>query len=190
MKRTLALLGLRCAGKTTVGRALAAELSLPFLDLDERTLIHARQAGLDAPTAGALLTRAGEATFRHFEAAALRAILEPELRLVLATGGGVVERADNRTWLARCATCIYLDVPIDVAAARLRADSAERPALRGGDPAEELAELATRRIPYYRALAEFSVGAGPPDPETTLELLKLIRMPEAARFGSLGHPRS
>ena len=57
------------------------------------------------------LRDAGQARFRDFESAALRGLLEPGQRLVVATGGGVVERADARTWLQRAAHCVWLDAP-------------------------------------------------------------------------------
>ena len=88
--RTIALVGMRCAGKTSVGRALAERLGLAFLDLDEELLRDARQAGLAAASAGELLAQLGELRFRRWEAKALRRILEPCQELVLATGGGTV----------------------------------------------------------------------------------------------------
>ena len=163
-RATLALLGLRCSGKTTVGRLLAAELGLPFLDLDEELVRAGRYAGWRAASAGELLERAGQAAFRDLEAWCLRRVLEPSQRLVLATGGGVVERPDNRVWLARAARCIYLSVPLEVLAARLRSDPASRPPLLGLDVAEELAELRARREPHYRALAEVVIECGDAPP--------------------------
>jgi shikimate kinase len=173
---TLALLGLRCSGKTTVGRALARALGVAFVDLDERTLELGRNAGWQADSAGELLLRAGPADFRELESAALRRVLEASPRLVLATGGGVVERPDNRAWLARTARCIYLSVPNEVLAARLAADPTERPALLGGDPAQEPAQeiesLRARREPYYRDLAEIVLERGTEPPATLVEHIR------------------
>ena len=92
---TLALLGLRASGKSTVGRWLAERLGRPFLDLDDLLLEAARRAGRREESAGKLLAEAGPAEFRAFEAEALRRVLEPGLEVVLATGGGVLERADK-----------------------------------------------------------------------------------------------
>lgn len=159
-KETIALLGLRCSGKTTVGRLLAAELDLAFLDLDEELLRCARYAGWNPASSGELLERAGQAVFRELEAGALRRVLEPSPRLVLATGGGVVERSDNRAWLRRVARCVFLAVPIPTLAARLRADPTPRPPLLGQDAADELPALARRRDAHYRALAEVTIDCG------------------------------
>jgi shikimate kinase len=159
-RATLALLGLRCSGKTTVGRLLAQKLGLSFLDLDLETVRVARQAGLDVASVGELLRSAGQARFRDLEAGALRRVLEPCPRLVLATGGGAVERSDNRAWLARTARCVYLSVPLAELGARLAADPTDRPVLQGTEAAAELEGLLREREPFYRELAEIVVECG------------------------------
>lgn len=173
---TLALLGLRCSGKTTLGRALAQALGVAFVDHDERTLELGRNAGWQASSVGELLRLAGPADFRELESAALRRVLEASPRLVLATGGGAVERPDNRAWLARTARCIYLSVPDEVLAARLAADPSERPALLGGDPArdpaQEIASLRARREPHYRELAEIVLECGAEPPAALVERIR------------------
>ena len=83
-RRVLALVGLRCSGKTTVGRALAERSGAAFVDLDEQV---AFQAGLGS--AGEVIEALGLERFREMEAAALARVLEAaEDRTVLATGGG------------------------------------------------------------------------------------------------------
>jgi len=163
----IALLGLRCAGKSSVGRPLARLLGLPFLDLDEEIVRWGVRSG-EPPeatgSAGALLARIGVPRFRAYESEVLRRVLEPAQSLVLATGGGVVERTDNRRWLARSARCIWLSVPPEILAERLRRDPAERPGLLGADPLAEIPALLERRAPHYLALAERVVDAGEADP--------------------------
>ena len=157
----VALLGLRCSGKTSVGRALAAALGRRFVDLDAETLAAGRQAGWHASSAGELLQSTGITIFRELEAVALRRTVEPEPRIVLATGGGVVEREDNRVWLARTARCVWLVVPDEVLASRMRADPTPRPALLGGgDAVAEIETLRARREPLYRTLAEITIDCG------------------------------
>jgi shikimate kinase len=177
-KQTIALLGLRCSGKTTVGRLLAGELGLPFVDLDEELLRAGRHAGWRVASVGELLVRAGPAVFRDLEAGALRRLLEPSPRLVLAAGGGVVERSDNRVWLARVARCVFLSVPLEVLAARLAADPGQRPPLLGVDAAAELVELRARREPHHRALAEVVIECGDAPPA---EVVRRIRSALEAR---------
>ncbi len=158
----LALIGLRCSGKSTLASLLAQRLGLSWLDLDEQLA--------PGQSAGALLRSLGESRFRDLEQRALervlahaRALTGPRPTLVLATGGGVVERATNCALLAREALCIWLHAPIEVLQARLRASEADaagelathtsRPALLGQDAALELPELARRREPAYESLA-------------------------------------
>jgi shikimate kinase len=158
--RPLALLGLRASGKSTLGRLLAARIGRPFVDLDEELVRFAARAGHSATSAGELLGRLGVAPFRDLEATTLRRLVEPAAVIVLATGGGVVERADNRALLRRAARCVFLSVPLERLSERLRADPTSRPALRGVDPIDELAAVARARLPLYLELAEFVLEAG------------------------------
>jgi shikimate kinase len=161
--RAIALLGLRGAGKTSVGRALALELRLPFVDLDEElAALHVEQGGT-ARSAGELLAALGEPAFRELEARALERVLARGA-LVLATGGGVVERAGNRERLADGARCVWLRVPADELRRRLAADPTPRPALLGGDPLAEIEALARRREPHYAALARVVLDAHGAEP--------------------------
>lgn len=179
MRPTIALLGLRCSGKTTVARLLALALGCAAVDQDDETLRFAQHSGWRVAAAGELLQRAGEVRFREFEAVALRRLLEPSVRLVLATGGGVVERPDNRTWLARTARSVFLSVPLELLGERLRRDPTPRPALRGGDPAAELAELRARREPLYRALADVTLECGAAPPEEIVQRIREALDPQA-----------
>lgn len=184
---TLALLGLRCSGKSTVGRLLAAELERPFVDLDEEVVRLGRYAGWRAASAGELLALAGQAVFRELEAAAVRRAFEPSPRTVVATGGGVVERADNRAWLARAGRCVFLSVPLEVLAERLRADPTPRPPLLGGDdPAAELAALSARREPLYRELAEAVIECGAEAPDVVVARVRHALALGAGRPADVG----
>jgi shikimate kinase len=158
--RPLALIGARGAGKSTVGRLVAARLGRPFVDLDDAVKAQGQRAGLSAASAGELLARIGAARFRALEATALRLLLEPGARIVLATGGGVVEHADSRAWLHRCAFTLFLSVPVDVLQQRLRSDPTPRPSLTGADPVDEVAAVLARREATYRALADLVVECG------------------------------
>lgn len=147
----MALLGLRGSGKSTVGRALAARLERPFVDLDEEV---ARLGGAPGERAGELLARIGEARFRDLEEAALEEALARTDAPVLATGGGVVEREANRRRLAGTARCIWLRARPEALLERIAGDPTPRPALTGLAPLEELRQLEARRSPHLAALAE------------------------------------
>lgn len=111
------LIGLPGAGKTTLGRALAAELGWPFLDLDAEI---EREAGR---TIGEIFEEEGEETFRTLEAAALRRV-GLQAPLVLATGGGTPCFHDSMDWLLAHGRVVWLDVPPAVIVERLGAAEA------------------------------------------------------------------
>jgi shikimate kinase len=167
--RILALVGLRGSGKTTLGRALATRLDLPLVDLDDELWRH---AGGTHRAAGALLRELGEPAFREIEARALAQVLARPGPFVLATGGGTVERAENRARLAARCRCAWLQAPLSELAARIAADAAERPRLGAGSLEEELAQVEVRRRPWFRELAEAQIAT---TGESALALRALLR---------------
>jgi shikimate kinase len=164
--RTIALVGLRASGKTSVGRALAADLGREFVDLDDEI---AREAGRVAgsggfESAGDVLARLGEEGFREIETRALeRVLLRPDA-FVLATGGGTVVRERNRALLSERAYVVWLDVPVGELQRRLRADPTVRPPLSGSDAVTEVGALFRARAPLYALAARWRIDAsgGPP----------------------------
>lgn len=141
---TIVLIGMRGVGKTSVGRALARRLELPFVDLDERI------EAATGRTVRALFQAEGERAFRARELEALRGL--PARPCVLATGGGVVETAASRGVLARADTRIWCQGETRRLARRLARD-ATRPRLRSGSWSAELRALGRRRNRWYRDLA-------------------------------------
>jgi shikimate kinase len=150
--------GLRGAGKSTVGRALAVALRRPFVDLDRAV------EGRAGESVQALFAGRGEAAFRALEAEALRETLRLVPGVVVATGGGVVLAPKNRAVLAS-ARVAYLTAPLEVLAARVRADPASeatRPSLAPGGPLAEARALYEVRDPLYREVADVVVDADQP----------------------------
>lgn len=171
------LVGLRCSGKTTAGRALAAALGWPFADLDEALarLWAAEAAAEGVPAAGALLAQLGEPAFRALEARALAELLDGPRPIVVATGGGCVETPECRERLAAVRT-LWLRAPVEVLQARMAVDPAPRPALLGGgDPAAELLALAARREPLYAAVSAAAVDAAAAPEVVVAELVARCR---------------
>lgn len=113
MPMKLSLLGMPGAGKSTLGRRLAAHYGGPFLDLDA---VLVARAGRSIP---AIFQAEGEAYFRQLEAAALRDVLARPGPLVLATGGGTPCFHHNLDVLQAAGLTLWLDVPVPVLAARL-----------------------------------------------------------------------
>ena len=156
MSRPVVLVGLRCAGKSSVGRALAQALELEFVDLDDELALLEGSG----KSAGELLTTLGEPAFRELEAETLADCMERG-HVVLATGGGVVEHEENLALLRSAARVIWLDASSEVLLERRERDDTARPLISGGDPFEEISVLGTRRRPLYQAL-----GGAPVDTTT------------------------
>jgi len=162
----LVLVGLRCVGKTTLGSALANRLGWDFLDLDAEL---ARRTGFSS--AGALLAQVGLEEFRDQEQEVLLAVLkEDSVPRILATGGGVVEREENRVQL-RSLPCVWLDTPVDILVARAEQDSVLRPSLTDHGTVQEFEQLHKRRAPWYEQVAGPAVELGGLEPDEALDLL-------------------
>jgi shikimate kinase len=141
LKRTVALVGMMGAGKSAVGKRLAAKLDVPFRDADEE--IEAA-AGC---TVSEIFERFGESAFRDGERKVIARLLgEPPH--VLATGGGAFINDETRARIKADAMSVWIRVPLDTLVARVgRRDT--RPLLRTGDPREILEKLLKEREPIY-----------------------------------------
>jgi shikimate kinase len=148
----IVLVGPMGAGKTTLGRALAARLGCAFVDVDARIEADAAQS------IPALFAAEGEAGFRRRESDALRAVLAGA-PAVVATGGGAVLDAGNRAAMRAAGTVVYLTLDPATQLARLGGDTG-RPLLQTADPAGTLAALQAQREPLYREAAHLAFDAG------------------------------
>jgi len=159
----LILIGLRGSGKTTLGRALAAQCGASFLDLDEAL---AKRAG--TASAGEALRALGEPRFRALEetiAAELfdAARSDPPRGTVIALGGGTPAAAGTAELLARArhegrARVVLLDASIHALAMRMAREKVDRPPLTSLPPKHEVALLASQRLDSYRALADTCIN--------------------------------
>lgn len=166
MARGVVLVGLMGAGKTTVGRLVAARLGLPFIDLDAR--IEA-EAGRPIPE---IFAGEGEAAFRDRESAAIRA-LAGEPPAVVATGGGAPIRDDNWTILRSLGLTVWLDLDPAHAAERA-ARQGGRPLLADVDPVARMQALHTARAGRY-AEAELRLDATRPPAASAEAILDALR---------------
>lgn len=145
----LILVGPMGAGKSTIGRLLAAELSRVFLDSDHE--IQAR-CGADIPW---IFDVEGEAGFRQREEQMIEELTERE-GVVIATGGGAVLREENRRRLRERGTVIYLFTTVEQQLRRVAKDR-NRPLLQRPDREQVLREMFDLRDPLYRATADIVV---------------------------------
>ncbi len=168
------LIGLRAAGKSTLGPRLAQALGGSCLDLDDAIGARlAAEAGLDpAPSAGAALRAWGLEAFRAVEEElALQALAGPEQRVVVL-GAGAVESPKLRTALASRGRVVWVDASLQTRTARQAADKADRPGLvAGADVAAEQAALAVRRGAWYRELAQWGYSTEADVPPAAFDAL-------------------
>jgi shikimate kinase len=154
------LIGPRGSGKTTVARLLAAKLGWGWLDADD--LVERRHG----KSIRELFAAEGEVGFRNKEAAILAEICELQHQVV-ATGGGVVLRPENRQLLQRSGWCVWLTADAATLWQRMQADPAtpeRRPQLASGGLAE-IAEVLAARAELYRGCAHAIVPTGDRPPE-------------------------
>ena len=163
MSESLILVGPMGAGKTTIGRLLAAELNLPFKDIDHLVVEH---AGADIPW---IFDVEGEEGFRKREAKALADALlgEPE---VIATGGGIVTVEENRRLLQAEKAVVLLYATVEQQYHRTSRDK-NRPLLQQKNPRKVLADLFAVREPLYREVADLVVETGRSKPRGVVETI-------------------
>jgi 3-dehydroquinate synthase len=143
------LIGLPGSGKSAIGRRLAARHAATFIDLDE---VIEHDAGVRIPE---IFADEGEAGFRARERAAIDALGDadpaPQIRRVIAPGGGAVVDPRNRWRLYRGRVPVWLDSRPEVLAQRLRRSPNVRPLIAGRDPIRALRELTAARSRFYGA---------------------------------------
>ena len=149
--RNLFLIGPTGAGKTSVGRRLAAHYGLAFVDLDHEI---ERRTGTDIATVFAV---EGEAGFRRRENALLKELSAGD-GVLLVTGAGAVLAADNRALLAARGDVLWLQASVQQQLRRLAHDN-QRPLLAGVDRRARLEAMAAIRDPLYRETADLVLPA-------------------------------
>jgi shikimate kinase len=158
--KTIVLVGLMGAGKSCVGRRLAAAIGLPFVDADKEI---EEAAGCSIPE---LFNRYGEAAFRDGERRVIRRLLEGPLQ-VLATGGGAFMDPRTRAEIRQKGIAVWLRADLDLLVRRTQRRG-NRPLLNVVDPQAKLAELMAERYPVY-AEADIIVDSDDSPPEVTVE---------------------
>ena len=149
--RSIVLVGMMGAGKSTIGRRLALRLRLPFRDADVE--IETAHAGMPIPE---IFASYGEDYFRDGEVRVIARLLDGG-PAVIATGGGAVMREETRNRIRDKAISIWLKAEADIIMRRVRR-RADRPLLQTADPAATVARLLEQREPVYRQ-ADLTIGS-------------------------------
>ncbi len=181
LSRTVVLVGLMGAGKTAVGRRLAARLGVAFADADQAI---EEAAGC---TIEEIFQRYGEAAFRDVERRVIARLLQDPPH-VLSTGGGAFMDGETRAAIRARAVSLWLKADLDVLVART-ARRGNRPLLKQGDPRAVLERLMALRHPVY-AEADLMVESreGPVEEtvDRVLEALAPFRQVAATGAGAAG----
>jgi shikimate kinase len=141
--RSVVLVGMMGAGKSTIGRRLSARLRLPFVDADAE--IELAHAGM---TIAEIFASYGEPYFRDGEARVIARLLDGG-PAVIATGGGAFMREDTRGRIRGKAVSVWLKADADIIMRRVKR-RADRPLLQTADPAATVGRLIDEREPIYQ----------------------------------------
>jgi shikimate kinase len=174
--RTIVLVGLMGAGKSSIGRRLALALGMPFFDADEEVERAARR------TIPEIFAELGETAFRDGERRVIARLLDGPPH-VMATGGGAFMNAETRALIASRAISVWLKADVEVLVRRVGRKS-DRPLLQGRDPREVLRRLAEERYPVY-ALADITIDSVEGPHSTTVQaIIAALRDHLAAKAAS------
>jgi shikimate kinase len=149
-KRNIYLVGPMGAGKSTIGRVLAAELRLSFRDSDK---VIEDRTGADIPW---IFDMEGEEGFRDRESAVLEELSKGQ-DVVIATGGGIILRPQNRNAMKSSGYVCYLTASIEQLVERTARDK-KRPLLQVENPRQKIIDLVALRDPLYREAADFVIN--------------------------------
>ncbi len=150
MKNNIILIGFMGSGKTTIGNRLSHEMNRPMLDTD--SLIEEKQGrGITE-----MFAAEGEAFFRQLETECLQELLTGENAQIIATGGGLPMKEENRPLLKQLGTVVYLKVTAGEVVQRLAGDTT-RPLLQGNDFVEKTTALLEKREAVYEETADIVI---------------------------------
>jgi XRE family aerobic/anaerobic benzoate catabolism transcriptional regulator len=141
--RRIALVGLRGAGKTTLGRALAAELQVPFFELDREV------ERLSGTAVGSVIELYGQQAYRRYEVQALQELLATQPSFVVATGGSLVSEAATYELLLRSCTTVWVRTTPEEHMERVRSQGDLRPMAGSTQAMADLRRILEERAELY-----------------------------------------
>lgn len=144
------LIGYMGCGKSTIGKRLSYAFRRPFLDTDK---IIERKVNM---TISKLFKEKGEACFRDMETDCIRELLKESGEYIIAAGGGLALREENRRLLKQLGKVVYLRAAPETIYERLKKDNT-RPLLQGDNPEEKIRTMMAERAPVYEEAADVIV---------------------------------
>jgi shikimate kinase len=166
-KRSVVLVGMMGAGKSSVGRRLAKALNLPFVDADAEI---EKAAGMSISD---IFTKHGEPEFRSGERRVVSRLLD-EQPAVIATGGGAWMDESTREKVSARGVSVWLKAEVDVLLKRVKKRGG-RPLLKAGDPEQVLRDLLTQREPVYARADVTVISREVPHETMVSETLEQLR---------------
>ncbi|NLP35285.1 MAG: shikimate kinase [Clostridiales bacterium] len=163
-KENIILIGFMGCGKTSVGKRLAKRLNYPFVDTD-----HLIEKNIGC-TINEIFSSKGEDFFREMETSILREIGSDSRHKVIATGGGLPEKKQNREILKEIGHVVYLKISKETVIKRLSGDTT-RPKLKGDDLSTKVDALLREREPIYEEVADQVIET---DDKSYNEIINLI----------------
>ena len=161
----LILIGFMGAGKTTVGKLLAQEKGLHFVDTDDRIAAEQKQSIPD------IFSEYGEPYFRDLETDLLRRMQEDTRHSVISVGGGMPDREENQRLLRALGCVIYLTAEKETILGRVKSDGS-RPMLNGEDLEQRVERLMRERENSYRRTAHLCIRT---DGRNIYQVAQIIR---------------
>jgi shikimate kinase len=166
-KRSVVLIGMMGAGKSSVGRRLAKALNLPFVDADAEI---EKAAGMSISD---IFTKHGEPEFRSGERRVVSRLLD-EQPAVIATGGGAWMDESTREKVSARGVSVWLKAEVDVLLKRVKKRGG-RPLLKAGDPEQVLRDLLAQREPVYARADVTVISREVPHETMVSETLEQLR---------------
>lgn len=144
------LIGYMGCGKSTVGKRLSYRLKMPYVDTDK--LIETKQE----TTISEIFATQGEQAFRDMETECVKSLFDFKQDYVIAVGGGLPMREENRTLMKKLGKVVYLRAKPETIYERLK-DDTTRPLLQGEDPQGKIRTMIVQRGPVYEAAADYVI---------------------------------
>lgn len=151
MKNHIVIMGFNGSGKTRVGKRLAKDLNLPYLDVDKSIVSHMKMS------VNEIYTKFGEPFFRALETREIKELIELDKPLVISIGAGLPIQEQNQKYLKDLGIVIYLKASVETLAKRLEGSSSFH---TGENLPEKIKKLLAVRDPVYEKMSDIQVVTG------------------------------